>query len=110
MTARRTTKDRKRPRFRVLSIDGGGIRGIIPGQILVALEEKLQKASGKPDARIADFFDLIAGTSTGGTIALSLGLRFTRARKRLPIIQRVFLDAPVEPYIPCHPLGEGDRT
>ena len=46
---------------RVLSLDGGGIRGIIPGQVLVALEDKLDKA--KKGARIADYFDLIAGTS-----------------------------------------------
>ena len=56
------------PKFtRVLSIDGGGIRGIIPGQVLVALEDKLNKA--KKGARIADYFDLIAGTSTGGILA-----------------------------------------
>ncbi len=54
---------------RILSIDGGGIRGIIPGQILVTLEEKLRKKSGDKDARIADYFDLIAGTSTGGILA-----------------------------------------
>lgn len=53
---------------RILSIDGGGIRGIIPGQILVILEEKLKAKSGNPDARIADYFDLIAGTSTGGIL------------------------------------------
>ncbi len=54
---------------RILSIDGGGIRGILPGQILVALEEKLKKFDTNPDARIADYFDLIAGTSTGGILA-----------------------------------------
>ncbi len=53
---------------RILSIDGGGIRGIIPGQILVILEEKLKAKTGNPDARIADYFDLIAGTSTGGIL------------------------------------------
>lgn len=53
---------------RILSIDGGGIRGIIPGQILVLLEEKLQKRTGNPEARIADFFDFIAGTSSGGIL------------------------------------------
>jgi uncharacterized protein len=52
----------------ILSIDGGGIRGIIPGRILVALEEKLKQKSGNKDARIADYFDLIAGTSTGGIL------------------------------------------
>ena len=40
--------------------------GIIPGQILIALEEKLKKKSGNQDARIADYFDFFAGTSTGG--------------------------------------------
>ena len=49
----------------VLSIDGGGVRGIIPGTILAFLEEKLQEFDG-PDARISDYFDVIAGTSTGG--------------------------------------------
>jgi patatin-like phospholipase/acyl hydrolase len=51
---------------RILSIDGGGIRGIIPGQVLVALEEILRKKSGKVNSRIADYFDLIAGTGSGG--------------------------------------------
>ena len=54
---------------RILSIDGGGIRGIIPGQILITLEQKLQELSEREDARLADFFDLIAGTSTGGILA-----------------------------------------
>lgn len=54
--------------FRVLSIDGGGIRGIIPATILVYLEECLKKNSDNPEARIADYFDLIAGTSTGGIL------------------------------------------
>ena len=51
---------------KILSIDGGGIRGIIPGQILVALEKKLQDSSGNPEARLAEYFDFFAGTSTGG--------------------------------------------
>src|SRR5690349_18293371 len=54
--------------MRILSIDGGGIRGIIPGQVLVALENKLQQLSGVPGTRISDAFDLIAGTSTGGIL------------------------------------------
>jgi len=54
---------------RILSIDGGGIRGIIPGQVLVALEGKLKKHTRNEEARIADYFDLIAGTSTGGILA-----------------------------------------
>ncbi|TAE11500.1 MAG: patatin [Bacteroidetes bacterium] len=54
--------------FRILSIDGGGIRGILPAQILVALEKKLQARTNNSQARIADYFDLIAGTSTGGIL------------------------------------------
>ncbi len=54
---------------RILSIDGGGIRGIIPGQILVKLEEILKKLDKNPKAKIADYFDLIAGTSTGGILS-----------------------------------------
>ena len=54
--------------MRILSIDGGGIRGIMPGQILVALEQKLKEKSGDQESRIANFFDLVAGTSTGGIL------------------------------------------
>jgi predicted acylesterase/phospholipase RssA len=55
----------------VLSIDGGGVRGIIPGTILAFLEEKLQEIDG-PDARIADYIDVISGTSTGGLVTAML--------------------------------------
>ncbi len=54
---------------RILSLDGGGIRGIIPGRILCVLEKKLQDRTQNPEARISDFFDMIAGTSTGGILA-----------------------------------------
>jgi patatin-like phospholipase/acyl hydrolase len=50
---------------RVLSIDGGGIRGIIPATVIAALEQR----TGRP---ASDLFDLIAGTSTGGILALAL--------------------------------------
>lgn len=46
----------------ILSIDGGGVRGVIPATILAALEARL-------GLRVADIFDLIAGTSTGGILA-----------------------------------------
>ncbi len=57
---------------KILSIDGGGIRGIIPGQVLIALEAKLQQKTNNPNARIADFFDFFAGTSTGGILTCIL--------------------------------------
>src|SRR5512147_998614 len=53
--------------FRILSLDGGGVRGAYTAAVLAEIEE----GSGK---RVADHFDLIAGTSTGGIIALGLGL------------------------------------
>ncbi|CAH9124611.1 unnamed protein product [Cuscuta epithymum] len=55
----------------VLSVDGGGIRGIIPGILLAFLESKLQELDG-PDVRIADYFDVVAGTSTGGLVTTML--------------------------------------
>ncbi|XP_027902734.1 patatin-like protein 2 [Vigna unguiculata] len=55
----------------ILSIDGGGIRGIIPATILAFLEEQLQELDGE-DARLADYFDVIAGTSTGGLVTAML--------------------------------------
>ncbi|KAK1263227.1 hypothetical protein QJS04_geneDACA017461 [Acorus gramineus] len=55
----------------ILSIDGGGIRGIIPATILAFLEAKLQELDGE-NVRIADYFDVIAGTSTGGLVAAML--------------------------------------
>uniref|UniRef100_A0A2N9FYC4 Patatin n=1 Tax=Fagus sylvatica TaxID=28930 RepID=A0A2N9FYC4_FAGSY len=55
----------------LLSIDGGGIRGIIPGTLVEFLESKLQELDG-PNARIADYFDIIAGTSTGGLVTTML--------------------------------------
>ncbi|PKA59502.1 Patatin group A-3 [Apostasia shenzhenica] len=51
----------------VLSIDGGGVRGIIPGIMLSFLESKLQELDGE-NARLVDYFDVVAGTSTGGLV------------------------------------------
>ena len=47
----------------ILSIDGGGMKGIISAVALAKLETLLQQYSQKPNARIGDYFDLIAGTS-----------------------------------------------
>lgn len=51
--------------FRILSIDGGGVRGIVPAVMLEQIEEQLQRP-------IHEVFDMVAGSSTGGIIALSL--------------------------------------
>jgi len=54
-------------RFRILSLDGGGIKGTFSASFLAELEQMTGK-------RVVDHFDLITGTSTGGIIAIALGL------------------------------------
>lgn len=64
------TKQKNHRRIAILSIDGGGIRGIIPAQVLLALEKKLrERVRG---SNLIDFFDFFAGTSTGGLITAAL--------------------------------------
>ncbi|RIA04420.1 hypothetical protein BRARA_K01281 [Brassica rapa] len=67
-------RDRKRwcgSLVTILSLDGGGIRGTISGVILACLEKQLQEIDGE-DVRLADYFDVVAGTSTGGLITAML--------------------------------------
>ena len=63
-------EDRK---FKILSIDGGGIRGVFPAMYLANLEEEL-KSKGHEKWQIYQNFDLICGTSTGGIMAIALAL------------------------------------
>ena len=58
-------------KFKILSIDGGGIKGIFPAYFLMLIEEELKKR-GDGKTKIYQHFDLITGTSTGGIIALAL--------------------------------------
>ena len=60
-------------KFQILAIDGGGMRGLFPAGILARFEETFS-------FRIADCFDLVVGTSTGGIIALGLGKGLSPAR------------------------------
>lgn len=57
---------------RLLSIDGGGIRGVIALEILDKLQWDLRRSTGRPELVLADVFDYIAGTSTGAIIAAGL--------------------------------------
>src|SRR5688572_8778000 len=57
------------PRFQILSLDGGGLKGLFGVSFLAAWEE----VEGRS---VTDYFDLITGTSTGGIIALALGLGY----------------------------------
>lgn len=65
---------------RILSVDGGGIKGVFPAAFLAKIEENLAAPIGR-------YFDLIAGTSTGGIIALALGAGFS-AREVLGFYER----------------------
>tara|TARA_R110002049_G_scaffold209615_2_gene380531 strand:+ start:11545 stop:12525 length:981 start_codon:yes stop_codon:yes gene_type:complete len=55
-------------KFKILSIDGGGIKGVFPAKFLTSIEEEIG------EGQIHKHFDLICGTSTGGIIALALSL------------------------------------
>lgn len=63
--------------IKVLAIDGGGIRGIIPALILSEIQKRL-------GADLYKFFDLISGTSTGGIIALGIGTQSNKGQPYSP--------------------------
>jgi predicted patatin/cPLA2 family phospholipase len=82
--------------FQVLALDGGGIRGIFSAALLAAVEEDCGTA-------IVDHFDLLVGTSTGGLVALALGLG-----KRPGEVVQFYLDYGREIF--RSPLGLGALT
>ncbi len=82
--------------IRILSIDGGGIRGVLPARLLQHIEER----TGKPTA---DLFDLVAGTSTGGILACGIA-------KRIPAKALGDLYAAHGRQIFCHSLGHAIET
>ena len=85
----------------ILSIDGGGIRGVIPAAVLAAIEERTGKG-------IAELFDLIAGTSTGGILALGLTIDDGEGRPRHPAaaLQQLYLERGAEIFPPLRPAWE----
>ena len=64
--------------FRILSLDGGGIKGIFPAAVLSFLEQEYLQGGS-----IGGYFDLIAGTSTGGILALGMGAGLTASERNL---------------------------
>ncbi|MGI8632221.1 MAG: CBASS cGAMP-activated phospholipase [Solirubrobacterales bacterium] len=89
--------------LRVLSIDGGGIRGLIPALVLAEIEDR----TGRP---IAELFDLVAGTSTGGILAAGLTRRGEGGKPRWSAreLARLYLDQ--GPEIFARPLLHRART
>jgi len=87
MTNEQTTlegKRTKRPPYKLLALDGGGIRGLVTIEVLAEIERVLRKRLGKgSEFVLADYFDYIAGTSTGAVIAscLSMGMSVDKIRQ-----------------------------
>lgn len=75
MDVRMSSRENNRQIRRILSIDGGGIKGTMPAVFLAGLEEDL----GEPIGR---YFDLIAGTSTGGTLPVQFKELFIDAHTK----------------------------
>src|SRR5215469_6229146 len=59
---------------KLLAIDGGGIRGVLSLEVLQKIEDLIRAQSDRQNFRLADYFDYIAGTSTGGIIAAGLSI------------------------------------
>lgn len=69
---------------KILALDGGGIRGMITVEVLAEIESQLSKKTGRGnDFRLAEYFDFVAGTSTGAIIAacISSGMRVSEIRE-----------------------------
>jgi len=66
---------------RLLSIDGGGLKGLIPAEALIAIESQLDTLSGQ-SRPLCERFDLIGGTSTGAILAVGLALGLKAAELR----------------------------
>ena len=80
-----TPKDLKAHLFgpgpkRILALDGGGIRGLLTLQMLRRIEQLVRKRTGDDSTTLADYFDLIGGTSTGAIIAAALSLGWSVER------------------------------
>ncbi|KAJ6761153.1 hypothetical protein OIU79_025894 [Salix purpurea] len=77
------TKQFNGGKVRILSIDGGGAtNGILAAKSLTHLESCLRRKSGNPDASISDYFDVVAGSGSGGILA---ALLFTRGKNGRPM-------------------------
>ena len=83
---------------RILSIDGGGIRGCLTLGYLRKIEDIVRARLDNPDAVLSDYFDLIGGTSTGGLIAAQLALGFDVAtvRKNYEVMGPIVFSKPAD--------------
>jgi patatin-like phospholipase/acyl hydrolase len=83
-----------------LAIDGGGIRGVLSLEVLKRIEDTLRAKSIEPTTfRLSDYFDYIAGTSTGGIIAAGLSIGMS-----VDEIMRFYIDAGAQMFVKANLL------
>jgi hypothetical protein len=80
----------------LLALDGGGIRGVFSLEILGRMEAHLRGIRSQPDLVLADYFDYMAGTSTGAIIATCLAWGMTVAE-----VQALYIDRAIEIFRPA---------
>jgi patatin-like phospholipase len=104
--------DPNTPPKRILSLDGGGIRGILILEYLGGIESMLRKRSGRDDFRLCDYFDLIGGTSTGSIIAagLACGMSVDRLKQlyrdlgKTVFVSKLYRKGILAPKFPSEPV------
>lgn len=101
------------PPLRILSLDGGGIRGLSSLLILENVMEQLRQVEGLDKApKPCDYFDLIGGTSTGGIIAIMLGRMGMTVDECIRAYKEVAKQAftPKRKLLPASPSGAFSAT
>ena len=91
-----TMENNKKP-FKILSIDGGGLKGIYSLNVLKIIETKYCK----PDETLSDYFDMFCGTSTGGIIALGLANKM-----KVNQIQKIYDDNATKIFPPVYKFNK----
>ena len=81
---------------RLLALDGGGIRGVFSLEILARIEAHLRRIRGQPDLVLAEYFDYMAGTSTGAIIATCLSWGMSVAE-----VQDLYITRAIEIFRPA---------
>ncbi len=81
---------------KLLALDGGGIRGLIAIEFLARIEQELRKASGRTDLVLADYFDYVAGTSTGAIIGTFVALGYP-----IDALRKFYLTRGAEMFAPA---------
>lgn len=85
MDAIKTMSDAKN-KIKVLSLNGGGARGLFTISVLAEIERVIEERSGQSDIKAGEYFDLITGTSIGGILAL--GLAAGKSARELEVVFR----------------------